>query len=473
MASVTEAQRVHRINQLLGELSKMPPDRQHATIEVPGPGGQPLFCKVITIGVDEVVLNPSSHRVQAQLEDDPEWPDHRSDPFGQGAQRIIQRLVREARTPKEFAALKESLVKDGQTEPGVITSKGVLINANTRAVALRELDDPAKRYIRVAVLPDTMQPDELSLLELHLQMRKEHKAAYSFTNELLFIEELSVSRRMSNAQIAAELDIEPNNQTKGAKIVQDRLNYLDLIRTLQRLPADGLRLTFFDSVSYQHLEDLYARYGAVADHDPAEATRILEAFLLSVAVGVTPVHQLRKIDPDFVPDYMLPQLEEDEMIGTHAARLATITTSGGRQVPAGVGALLSNPADDDAPEVNVRGLINVVTQRGHNVPVPGTNIVLQREDVKEALKTAIIGGVKEKGRDTSATNKLQAPLDRMLQASQAVKKCHDACSGVVATDEFGDSKRRTLEVKFKQLRKNVDALEADLARAGVITKKRA
>jgi hypothetical protein len=472
VAVVTEAQRVHRINQLLGELSKMPPDKQHATIEIPGPGGQPLFCKVITIGVDEVVLNPSSHRVRAQLEDDPEWPNHQADPFGQGAQRIIQRLVRESRSPKEFAALKESLAKDGQTEPGVITSKGVLINANTRAVAMRELDDPAKRYIRVAVLPDTMQPDELSLLELHLQMRKEHKAAYSFTNELLFIEELSVKRHMSNAQIAAELDIEVSNQNKGAKVIQDRLTYLDLIRTLQQLPKDGLRLTFFDDVSYQHLEDLYSRYGAVADSDAAEATRILEAFLLSVAVGVTPVHQLRKIDPDFIPQYMLPQLEDDEMIGAHAAHLATITTDGGKTVPSGVGALLSEPVNEDEPEVNVRGLINVVTQRGHKVAVPGTNIVLERDDVKEALKTAIISGVKEKGRDTSASNKLLAPLDRMLQASQAVKKCQEACHGVVATDEFGDSKRKTLEVKFKQLRKYVDALEADLVKAGVTTKKR-
>jgi len=462
---VTEPQRVQRIKELLADLNKVPPEK-HEVVRVPGPGNEPRHCQVINIHVDEVVLNPRSHRVRAQLEDDPEWADHKDDPFSEAAQAVIQRQVREARTREEFASLKDSLANEGQTEPGVVTSKGVLINANTRVVALRELDDPNKRYIRVAVLPDTMQEDELALLELRLQMQKELKVEYSLTNELLFIEELSVERSMPPAQIAKELRI-GETAKKGESEVVLRLKLLDLLRTMQQLPKNGLRLTFFDTLGYEQLRDLHRAYSAIVDNDPARAASILDAFLLSVSVGVTPVHQLRRIDPDFIPEYMLPQLEEDEMIGAHAAKLAALPAEEITK-PTGVGALLTGDGDGDATEVNVRGLIDIVTQRDHKVPVPGTNFVLERDDVKDAVKTAIINGVTEKRRDDSASDRLQAPIDRVRTTAKQVDKCKEACNGVIGTDEFGDSRRKTLEVAFKRLRKNFRSLEAELVKAGVI-----
>lgn len=465
MAVTTEAQRVLRINQLLGELNRMPPEKQHGTLEVPGPGGQLIFCKVVTIGVDDVVLNPNSHRVRAQLQDDPEWAKHAGDPYGEGAQRIIQRLVREARKPTEFAALKNSLAKDGQSDPGVVTSSGVLINANTRAVALRELDDPSKRYIRVGVLPDTFQPEELSLLELHLQMRKEHKAAYSFTNELLFIEELS-QRHMSSDQIAAKLDIESASPAKGAKVVEDRLRYLDLIREMQELVAPNLRLTFFDSVSYEHLEQLYAAWRS---EDGPEATRVLEAFLLSVAVEFKDVKKMRKVDPDFVADYVIPLVAEDGLTGPHIAALAAAPSPNGG--PAGVDALLGD-AREQLATVNLRPLIEAVVQDGSKVPVPGTDFVLDRDEVKGSLRSAFELGIKERNTDTTASNKLQAPLDLMTKAAQTVQSCQTACGAVVSSKEFGPDRRKSLEAKFNRLFKNVQALEADLIEAEVLTKKR-
>ena len=128
--------------------------------------------------------------------------------------------MRKARTAEEFAALKDSLFREGQTDPGVMTHEGVLVNANTRAVAMREFEDPAKRYIRVAVLPPTAQPSEMALLELRLQMQKELKVDYSLTNELLFIEELSNERGLSDGQIARELRISPESPRKGENEVR-------------------------------------------------------------------------------------------------------------------------------------------------------------------------------------------------------------------------------------------------------------
>lgn len=464
MPIVTEAQRIQRIKDLLAELNRVPPER-HEVIRVPGPGNEPRHCQVIKVHVDEVVLNPRSHRVRSQLEDDPDWANHKDDPFSEGAQAVIQRQVRAARTREEFASLKDSLANEGQTDPGVVTSKGVLINANTRVVALRELDDPNKRYIRVAVLPDTMQEEELALLELRLQMQKELKVEYSLTNELLFIEELSVERLMPPAQIAKELRI-GETVKKGESEVTLRLRLLDLLRTMQQLPKGGLRLTFFDTLGYEQLRDLHRAYSAVVDNDPARASSILDAFLLSVSVGVTPVHQLRRIDPDFIPEYMLPQLEEDEMIGAHAAKLAALPTDDVMR-PTGVGALLTGDGGGEPSEVNVRGLIDIVTQGDHKVPIPGTNLVLERDDVKDAVKTAIISGVTEKKRDDSASDRLQAPIDRVRLAAKQLDKCREASEGVIGTPEFGDRRRKSLEVAFKRLRKNFRLLEDEFVKAGV------
>lgn len=223
--------------------------------------GEPLLCDVIKISVDEVLLNHQSHRLRAQLEDDPEWADCKNDPHAEAAQTVIRRLVRETRGPEAFKALKESLERDGQTDAGVITHDGVLVNANTRAVALDELyQDPAKRFIRVAVLPTTIKPNEIALLELRLQMQKELKEPYTMTNELLFIEELSNERHLPDAQIAQELRIFPESVKKGEAEVRLRLQMLDLIRVMRKIPDDKLPLSFFDQrVSYEQLKGLQAK----------------------------------------------------------------------------------------------------------------------------------------------------------------------------------------------------------------------
>jgi hypothetical protein len=61
---------------------------------------------MVSIGVDEVLLNPHSHRIRSQLQDDPPWVDLTKDPFSEAAQRTIERHVRDARAPDEFQALK-------------------------------------------------------------------------------------------------------------------------------------------------------------------------------------------------------------------------------------------------------------------------------------------------------------------------------------------------------------------------------
>ena len=420
MAQVTRQQRIAHVEELLTAVTKMPP-KDHEIKRLPGPG-EDLLCHVIQIGADEVMLNPNSHRVRSQLEDDPEWQELAADPFSPAAQRVIERWVRSARSQEAFAGLRDSLLKDGQSEPGVMTFDGVLVNANTRAVAIRSFEDPAKRYLRVAVLPSTASPDELSLLELRLQMQKELKVDYSLTNELLFIEELSSDRGLSDAEIAKELRIFPESQKKGEAEVALRLQLLDLIRQMQAIPSKHLPICFFDDLADQQLREVYRTYGGLIDRDAAEAQRYLESFLLTVAVGITPVHKIRKIDTTFMSRYMLPQLEEDEQVGTFAVKLAAPSQTDVAK-PKGAQTLMggaSSVSPEAEPQVDTKRLIDIVTGEDNKVEVPDSSFSFSKRDVVDAIKSAVTTGIKEKDRDVRDDNKLEVPITAVKAAHQAL-----------------------------------------------------
>jgi hypothetical protein len=467
MAQITQAQRSERIRGLLDELNKVPPER-HEVERLPWAGREPLLCNVIRIPVEEVLLNHQSHRVRSQLEGDPEWRELKDDPHSEAAQRVIEQHVRAARKPDQFAALKDSLRREDQTHPGVITHDGVLVNANTRAVALRELEDPSLHYIRVAVLPATAQPEELALLELRLQMQKELKVEYTLTNELLFIEELSSERKLTNAQIARELRIFLESERKGENEVSLRLRMLDLVREMQRIPNELLPLTFFDRFAYEQLRDLHRAYEALLGRDANQARRYLESFLLSVAVDVTPVHQVRKIDASFMHEYMLPQLEEDEVIGAVAGRLSAPDGKGLASAPAGADSLFTEEDEEPHP-VDIKRLIDVVTRRDNRVEIPGTPaIVLSRDNVREAIKEAVIAGIKEKRRDEKESDNLEAPVTNVKAADREVLKAMAAVRAVVDDPDFDQKRRKSLQLAYDKLKGDFRDLEMELTKAKVI-----
>jgi hypothetical protein len=465
LPQTTEVQRIERVSELLKEALKQPPEKQAEGERLPAiGGGDALVCPVITIRTDEVVLNPNSHRIKAQLHDEPEWATLKNDPYSEPAQLLIRRLVREARRPEAFKDLQKSLLEEGQDYPGVITHKGVLINANTRAVAIAEFENPAKRFIRVAVLPSIVQEDELALLELRLQMRKEMKADYSLTNELLFIEELS-QRGLSEKQIAAELRIFPDSQRKGEKEVQTRLQILDLIRELQQIPTERPKLTFFDTLALEQFRELLRDRDALLQTAPAEAERLMESFLLSTAVGVTPVHSLRQIDSSFMGTYMYPQLEEDEEIGSFAEELV----KGGNGENAGSVGILDLPEEDgEEGEIDLRRLIDVVVGDGNRVRLPGTKLNIERAQAKEAIAHAVKTGIKEKRRDARDENKLEAPLSAIKAATKQVVGAAESARDVCEDPEFDQKRRKSLEAAFKKLRRRHGELEKTLSELKIL-----
>lgn len=468
MAQITQNERTKRIRDLLKEFNGQPPEK-HETYPIQIRGNEPILCDVIRISADELLLNHASHRIRSQVEDDPEWQAERNDPHSESSQRIIERYVRNSRSEQSFAELKESLLHEGQSEPGVITHEGVLVNANTRAVAMREFPDPSKRYLRVAVLPEFVARDELSLLELRLQMQKELKEDYSLTNKLLFIRELAVDRGLPNEQIAKELRLEPGNPKKGASAVDVRLRGLEIIELMRNIPENRPRLAFFDALSEEHLASLVREYDRLVEGDPHAATEFLRSYLLAAIVGVTQVRKIREVDVDFMREYMFPQLEDDEQVGPYARAIASPSPEEAEE-DADLGLLLTGDNDGDESPVSTQSLIEAVTDKNGRILVNGSSITLSRTDVKDALRSAISRGLDEKRGDRRAENKLDAPSDAIKSASTSLAKAVDAFKRVENDPEFDQSRRKSLEAAFKKLRRAQRNLEQTLVAAEIVDK---
>ena len=271
------------------------------------------LCPVIELDVDLLKLSPYSHRIKSQLEADPSWQALKKDPFSAPAQQLIARCIKEARSHEAFIELKTSLDRDGQSQPALITNEGVLINGNSRSVAMRELTGNRKKVIRVAVIEEDLSEKEIALIEGRLQIQKEFKEEYSLTNTLLFIQDLYDSGE-NDESIALELRLDPN-QKKGAQEVKDRRLMLELLQELTRIPKPEIKLHEFDKdgskVSFESLSVLLKKQKELERANPEKWENYQKNWLFCVLYGYDTVHDLRNVDHEFFDEYVLPAVERD------------------------------------------------------------------------------------------------------------------------------------------------------------------
>jgi hypothetical protein len=194
---------------------------------------------------------------------------------------------------------------------------------------------------------------------------------------------------------------------------------------MQTIPADGLKLTFFDSVELEQLRGLLSRYRPMADSDPERARRLVETWLLSVAVGVKNVHALRRVDEELVSEYVIPTLEDDEEIGRFTGTLASGNGGATAKRPEGVDVLLG---------------------------------------------AAFATGIRDKRREEADADKLEAPNSHVKTATRQLERALDALRVVWEDEEFDSRKRKSLGVAFGKLRKAVHALEVDLEKHSTPTR---
>jgi hypothetical protein len=162
-------------------------------------------------------------------------------------------------------------------------------------------------------------------------------------------------------------------------------------------------------------------------------------------------------------------LEEDEVIGPVADQLLSGDEgSVSSSVPSGVSALSGKdvPAED---AINVKVLLDIVTQKDKRVEIPNTQILADREDVKQAVKASIINGIKEKRHDDTAADKLETPAESIKGATKLILKCMEVLVSVRTAPDFDERRRKALEMAFKKLKKRCRELEAALEKSDVIS----
>lgn len=433
---MTEAGRAQQIVTALADYEQQGGPKE--TLLVPlRTGNRPL--PVITVPLDLPVLNTRSFRIAPLLASLAEAEQVAADPFSASSQRIVSELV--VTSHRHADDLKESLKHDGQDTPGVITREGVLINANTRCVLMRELlreGDLRSDGLRVAVLPPGTTNAELYDLEAVLQKRKEHKDDYNLVSELLMLKVLNVEAGMTDKEIARRQNL------RKPEDVRLRLRVLDLMERARRLADPALPIKTFarerDKLQnwkelLLRVDELEARSGAVAGDDH------IKEWLVPYLLGLDSVHVLRGATEGWLERHGVDALSDGGAVSINLARSSAATTEDDA---------------DDSPEPEGLGLLDL--GEPGTTPEPLSRAAGNLFDVTvAALSTSAEDEVELPDGTSAPAGEVRDALTAGLKRGLAVSRARLRAGGrLEAPERFLKSARDQLEAAVKALEEVVD-----------------
>ena len=376
---------------------------------------------VINLSLDSVLLNPASHRIRAQIESHPQRIELEGDPFSEPAQEIIEKILAET---SGFQALADNLRESGQLEPGIITSMGVLVNGNTRAVALRHI---AEDYIRVGVLPSSATEREISELEARLQLARDYKQEYTLTNELLFIKE-----RIDLGTTVEDLAIllgkaqsrNPLHLRRGVSEIEKSLRILQHIREVQLYSDGTIPLTFFDPHE-SALTEADSAYIKIYANDPAQARHVRDGRIAGVLVGVT-YRNLRHWDSDeFLANYVEPQFDGDEVLRTVFEAKQAEEGSGDVEPNDGLD-ILDQLDESTDPTVDPSKLLVVVAREYGTSDEVSVGEGLTKSQLYDQIEERLTQAAEESAQDVRDEKRRSTPIKLVREARQKLSRARDA-----------------------------------------------
>jgi len=416
------------------------------------------LCPVIVLSLEAVVLNPRSHRLRAQLASHTDRDAVELDPHGAEAQGLLTTLLREA---EGYEDLKANIGEEGQHNPGVVTRAGLLVNGNRRAVALRDLGD---QYIPVAVLPRHTNERQIAELELKLQMTKEFKEDYSFTNQLLFVEELRTDYNYTSEQIALLLryaqSSDPKHVKRGIGEVERATRLLAMIREIQDLSGNRINYVHFDD-QHVSMQELDAAYEKLRIKNPQAAERLRSTRFLGIVLE-SGYKVLREMNEVFLEDYFWPALEDNDEL----ADLFPITDIYGAidtvEESQDPHLELLGPQGDattDAVEPDARSFVQWIASLDEYVERPSSGDVrleIGRRQIRQCIGDSLAFAAEQSRLDGKRESRLDAPLNRVKEATAKVKRARKLLLESVKPDELDANdfryKLRKLEKAVRNLR---------------------
>lgn len=412
--------------------------------------GRPHHIPVISMPVDLLHYNPDTHRIRAQRSINPALErDLETDPFGESGQNYLHQLLMgdptdPSKTDQSFTALKDDLREHGQSEPGIITRAGVLINGNTRQAALKELGE---KHIRVGVLPPDAGFDDLQSIELSLQLRKDHKRDYSFMNSLLAIDERAAAGQLA-AKIQSDFRIKATTYEQRRWILEFVRDAIDRSR-IDGANSEKLALRLVDFESHQgKLEELYRAYTALKAKSSDQADALREQRLLAIILDKSKT-DLRLIEPDFVQRYMKGALPPVTHTATPALKIpgTSITVPG------------------PSPEVQALRQLTTSILRAKSVALaPGAALaseVTKANDLLQKIDESVVKALDHAGKQGRVVKRRLAPVDRISDACDDLELAVSSVAEARATGNFDPT---DLDEILVTLKSNLEKLSAIVTR---------
>jgi len=415
--------------------------------------GQQMPIEVISMPLDLLYYNPATHRIRAQRTLDPERDrELEIDPFGDAGQAYLHSLLMgdpasPSRVDPAFEALKADLEEHGQTEPGITTRQGVLINGNTRRAALRELNH---QYMRVGVLPPDAGMDDRQAIELSLQLRKDHKRDYSFMNFLLAIEERIRANRKP-AEIQRDFRIRPATYEQAVWILAFVHEAIERSTVEVNGGKASLRLVDFETHQGK-MEELYKAYMKRKVTDPDAAAALREQRLLALALDKSKT-DLRLIEPDFAASYLKDYIPQN---GTATAPAPARTIPG-----TSIKAAAPSQSVQALREVADRVLkARTIENLGPAAPVP---LLADATQTLDAARTAVDDALDKAGKNGRVLKRRLGPSERLSDANDELELCLKAVADARATGNF---QAEDLDEQLAAMRANLIKLAQLASRGG-------
>jgi hypothetical protein len=415
-------------------------------IQLPYKDSQGGPYPVIRVPVDAVLFNPRSHRIKSQLESHPKRELVESDPYSSEAQSVIHEILAQT---EGFEPLKANLSEYGQRDPGVVTRDGLLVNANTRLAALRDIGID---YVRAALLPSDADEHAIDRLELELQVQRDFKQNYTFTNELIFINELLNAHGYTEEKAAKALNwaasADQKELKRGVDRVRQAVRLYAAVRYIQSLGEQAVPLTFFDD-KRQALIDLDDKYESLKDTDPDGAERMREARILGILSGNF-YRELRKIDGAAAVDTLLARLEEKEVLGEEISASVVGALGPANGDPDDDADLLDGSDADAVSESNLGALITVISQSYGKDEI---ELQAGKQISRETILREVAESVDETAEEVQATDRfaksITGPIKNLSAAVTSARAAATTYAQVHNTPGFNNGKFKYYTNKLK------------------------